>query len=63
MEDSILNGQHQKGLSKKHRLKVNNLSCGTSETIFENIDDVVKSEPDCPIVHAGTNDLTNGTKW
>ena len=34
---------------------------GISATILENIDQLVKSKPDCLIVHAGTNDLANGT--
>ena len=40
---------------------VNSFSGGTSATILENIDQIVKSKPDCLIVHAGTNDLANRT--
>ena len=50
----------RKGLSRNHRVKVNNFPGGTSETILENIDEIVKNKPDCLIIHAGTNDLTNG---
>ena len=32
---------------------------GISATILENIDQLVKSKPDCLIVHAGTNYLAN----
>ena len=58
--DSMLNGIHEKGLSKNHTVKINNFPGGTSETVLENIDETLKSKPDCLIVHAGTNDLTNG---
>ena len=58
--DSILNGIHEKGLSRNHNVKIKNFSGGTSETIFENLNDIIKSKPDCLIIHAGTNDLTNG---
>ena len=58
--DSMLNGIHEKGMSKNHRVKVNNFPGGTSATILENIDQLVKSKPDYPIVYAGTNDLANG---
>ena len=58
--DSMLNGIHEKGLSKNHTVKINNFSGGTSETVLENIDETLKSKPDCLIVHVGTNDLTNG---
>ena len=57
----MLNGIHAKGMSKNYRVKVNNFPGGTSATILENIDQLVKSKPDCLIVHAGTNDLANGT--
>ena len=44
-----------------YRVKVNNIPGGTSATILENIYQLVKSKPDCLIVHAGTIDLVNGT--
>ena len=55
----MLNGIHEKGLSKNHTVKINNFSGGASETVLENIDETLKSKPDL-IVHVGTNDLTNG---
>ena len=58
--DSMLNGLHEKGLSMNHNVKVKNYPGGTSETILDNIDDIVKNKPDYLIIHAGTNDLTNG---
>ena len=48
-------------MSKNYRVNVNNFPGGTSATILENIDQLVKSKPDSLIVHAGTNDLANGT--
>ena len=57
---SMLNGIREKGMSKNHRIKVNNFPGGTSATILEKIDQLVNSKPDCLIVHAGKNDLANG---
>ena len=59
--DSILNGIHEKGMSKNHSVTVNNFLDGPSATILKNIDQLVKSKSDCLIVHAGSNDLANGT--
>ena len=59
--DSMLNGIHEKGMSKNYRVKVNNFPGGTSATILKNINQLVKSKADCLIVHAVTNDLANGT--
>ena len=59
--DSMLNGIHEKDMFKNHRVQVNNFPGGTSATILENIDQLVKSKPDCLTVHAGTNDLANET--
>ena len=55
-----MNGLHKEGLSKNHSAKVINLPGDTSETIFEDTDDIIKSMPDCLDVHAETNDLTRG---
>ena len=46
----MFNGIHEKGMSKNHRVKVNSFPGGTSATILENIDQLVKSKPDCLIV-------------
>ena len=59
--ESMLNGIHQKGMSKNYRAKVKDFAGGTSTTILENTDQLGKSEPDCLIVRAGTNGLANGT--
>ena len=57
---SMLNEIHEKGMSKNHRVKVNNFPGGTNAMIQENIDQLVKSKPDCLIVYPGTNDLADG---
>ena len=58
--ESLLNGIHEKGLPKNHNWKVNNFPGGTSTTVLENLDNLVLNKPDCVVIHAGTNDLTNG---
>ena len=55
--DSMLNGIHEKGKSKNYRVKVNNFPGGTNATILDNIDQLVKSKPDCLIVHVKTNQV------
>ena len=52
---------HEKDMPKNYRVKLNDFLRGTSATMLENIHQLVKSKPDCLIVHAGTNDLANGT--
>ena len=37
-----------------------NFSGGLGEKIVEELDALVADKPDCLIVHAGTNDITNG---
>ena len=39
--------------------KVKNYAGATSEDILDKIGDLLKVEPDCLLVHIGTNDLTN----
>ena len=58
--DSLLNGINERGLSKDFNVKVNNILGGTSETVLDKIEDLVKCKPSSLIVHAGTNDLTKG---
>ena len=58
--DSLLNGISERGLSKPHKVNVQNFPGGTSETILEELDTLVASKIYCIIIHAGTNDLTNG---
>ena len=56
--DSLLNGINEKGLSKNHSVKVNNIPGGTSDVILDKVDDFLKNKPDGLIVLAGTNDIT-----
>ena len=58
--DSLLNGISEKGLSRDHQVTVKNLPGGTTEKVLEEIEDLVADKPDCIIIHAGTNDITNG---
>ena len=58
--DSLLNGINERGLSKPHKVNVQNFPGGTSETILGELDTLVASKPDCIIIHAGTIDLANG---
>ena len=58
--DSLLNGINEKGLSKNHSVKVNNIPGGTSDVILDKFDDFLKNKPDGLIVHAGTNDIIKG---
>ena len=57
---SLLNGINKRGLSKHQKVKVKNFSGGIGEKIVEELDALVADKPDCLIVHAGTNDITNG---
>ena len=50
--DSMFSGIDEKGMSKNYRVKVNKFPGGTSVAILENIDQLVKCKPDCPIACA-----------
>ena len=59
--DSLLNGINEKGLSKRHDVKIVNKPGATSERLLlEDLDNLIKYQPEGVIIHAGTNDLTNG---
>ena len=59
--DSFLNGINEKGLSKKHNVKIVNKPGATSERLlFEELDNLIKYQSESVIIHAGTNYLTNG---
>ena len=58
VEDSLLNGINESGLSKDFNVKVNNIPGGTSETALCKIEELVNCRPSSLRVHAGTNDLT-----
>ena len=58
--DSLLNGIHEKGLSKNHSVKVNNVPGGTSDTILKKLDDFLENKRDGLIVHTVMKDITKG---
>ena len=60
--DSLLNGINERGLSKDFNVKANNILGGTSETVLDKIDELVKCKPSSLIVQASTNDLTRKNK-
>ena len=57
--DSILNGIEEKGLSKKHRVRVRPHSGANSEDLTDHIKPIIRRKPDALIIHIGTNDLTS----
>ena len=57
--DSILNGIYEEGLQKSHNVRVKPHSGATTTDIVDYLKPVIRKKPDCIIIHAGTNDLTN----
>ena len=43
--NSLLNGINERGLSKDFNVNVNNISGGTSETVLDKIEELVKCKP------------------
>ena len=60
--DSLLNSINEKGLSKINAVKIKSFPGGTTETILEEVEELVKNKPGTLVVHAGTNDLTKRKK-
>ena len=58
--DSILNGLDEIGLQRNHNVRVRAHPGATSRDIVDHIKPAARKQPDCIIIHAGTNDLTNG---
>ena len=58
-EDSMLNCISEKGLIKSHKVTVESVHGGTSNTIVENLDQLLKENSDDPTIHVRTNGLTN----
>ena len=56
--DSLLNPINEKGMCKRHAVKVKNVPGGT--TALDEIDTLVGHKPDCIIVYADTNGITKG---
>ena len=50
----------KKDCQKNHSVKVNNIPGGTSDAILDELDDLLKNKSDSLLVHAGTNNITNG---
>ena len=62
----MLNRIHEKGMSKNHRGKVSIYRVAVVQRFWKSIskaslDQLVKIKPVCLIVHAGANDLADGT--
>ena len=60
--DSMLNCISEKGPNKSHKVTVKKFPGGTSNTIVENLDKLLKENPDDLKIHVGTNDLRNNVK-
>ena len=58
--ESLLNGINEKGLSKDTHVKVKKFPGETTETIFEEAEQLVKNNLHTLTDHAETNDLTKG---
>lgn len=56
--DSLLHGIHERGLTKKHSVKVKAHGGATTRDMIDHIKPVLRRQPDTIIVHCGTNDLT-----
>ena len=57
--DSLLNGIHERGLTKKHNVKVKAHGGATTRDMIDHIKPVLRRAPDTIILHSGTNDLTS----
>ena len=56
----MLSNINNRGISKTKKVDVLNFPGATSTDILTKIDDVLDKKPESIIIHAGTNDLTNG---
>ena len=56
--DSLLHGIHERGLTKKHNVKVKAHGGAMTRDMIDHIKPVLRRQPDTIIVHCGTNDLT-----
>lgn len=57
--DSMLNGIKEKGLQKKHHVKVRAHPGSTTDDLIDYINPIIKKKPDGIIIHGGCNDITN----
>ena len=56
--DSIVSGLNEKGLSKKHTVKVRSYPGDTTKDLTDDIKPVMRKNPDLVVIHFGTNDIT-----
>ena len=62
VDDTMVNGIDEKGLSKKHgNVKVFHFSGARIEGINQYILPIIMKQPDYLILHVGTNDATTNT--
>ena len=57
--DSLLNGSHERGLTKKHNIEVKAHVGTATRDIIDHIEPVLRRAPDTIILHCGTNGLTS----
>ena len=57
--DSMLNGIFDEGMQKHHNITIKRHPGATTRDIVDYVKPVIRKKPDCLIIHAGTNDLTN----
>ena len=55
----MLNGIFAEGLQKHNNITIKRHPGATSREIVDHVKPVICKKPDCMIIHAGTNDLTN----
>ena len=56
----MLNGIHERGLSKQQQVKIQIFPGGTSKTILDDVHILVADKQDFILVPVGTNDITKG---
>ena len=55
--DSLLCSINDKGLAKENHVKIQNFPGRMTESILNEVEELVKSKPDSLIVHVGANDI------
>ena len=53
-----MSGLNEKGLSKKHTVKVRSYPGDTTKDLTDDIKPVMRKNPDLVVIHFGTNDIT-----
>ena len=57
--DLMLNGIFDEGMQKHHNITIKRHPGATTRDKVDYVKPVIRKKPDCMIIHAGTNDLTN----